>query len=194
MRNYRQAFTSPVVIQLCAVHALWSIGVYGFIMWLPTIIKQAAATDIVTVGWLSAVPYVAAVAAMLVVSWVSDRSGRRQSLVWPLLGLGALAFFCSYLLGPSHFWLSFALLTVAGAALYAPYGPFFALIPEVLPANVFGGAIGLINACGALGAFIGSWIVGYLIGLTGNPGAAYVFMTLGVLSSALLMAVVKVRR
>ncbi|MGY4817324.1 MFS transporter [Pseudomonas chlororaphis subsp. piscium] len=193
VRNYRQAFTSPVVIQLCAVHALWSIGVYGFIMWLPTIIKQAAATDIVTVGWLSAVPYVAAVAAMLVVSWVSDRSGRRQSLVWPLLGLGALAFFCSYLLGPSHFWLSFALLTVAGAALYAPYGPFFALIPEVLPANVFGGAIGLINACGALGAFIGSWIVGYLIGLTGNPGAAYVFMTLGVLSSALLMAVVKVR-
>ena len=35
----------------------------------------------------------------------------------------------------------------------------------------------LINACGALGAFVGSWIVGYLIGLTGNPGAAYIFMT-----------------
>ncbi|MCT8960880.1 MFS transporter [Pseudomonas veronii] len=194
VRNYRQAFTSPVVIQLCCVHALWSIGVYGFIMWLPTIIKQAAATDIVTVGWLSAVPYVAAVAAMLAVSWMSDKSQQRKHFVWPLLALGALAFFCSYLLGPSHFWLSFALLSIAGAALYAPYGPFFALIPEVLPSNVFGGAIGLINACGALGAFVGSWIVGYLIGLTGNPGAAYIFMTVGVLSSALLMAWVKVRR
>ena len=63
-----------------------------------------------------------------------------------------------------------------------------ALIPEVIPANVFGGAIGLINACGALGAFVGSWIVGYLIGLTGNPGVAYIFMTAGVLSSALLSA------
>ena len=60
--------------------------------------------------------------------------------------------------------------------------------------HVFGGAIGLINACGALGAFIGSWIAGYLIGLTGNPGAAYIFMTVGVLSSALLMAWVKVRQ
>lgn len=194
VRNYRQAFTRPVVIQLCCVHALWSIGVYGFIMWLPTIIKQAGAADIVTVGWLSAVPYMAAIAAMVTVSWASDKSGQRKAFIWPLLALGALAFFCSYLLGSTHFWLSFALLTVAAAALYAPYGPFFALIPEILPANVFGGAIGLINACGALGAFAGSWIVGHLIGLTGNPGAAYIFMTLGVLSSALLMAWVKVRR
>jgi sugar phosphate permease len=194
VRNYRQAFTSPVVVQLCCVHALWSIGVYGFIMWLPSIIKQAAAADIVTVGWLSAVPYVAAVATMLAVSWASDKTQQRKPFIWPLLALGAMAFFCSFLLGSSHFWLSFALLTIAGAALYAPYGPFFALIPEIIPSNVFGGAIGLINACGALGAFVGSWIVGYLIGLTGNPGAAYIFMTAGVLSSALLMAWVKVLR
>ncbi|WKN21578.1 MFS transporter [Azotobacter vinelandii] len=193
IRNYRQAFMTPVVIRLCLVHALWSVGMYGFIMWLPSIIKQAAAIDIVTVGWLSAVPYMVAVMTMLAVSWASDRSQRRKIFVWPLLGIGALAFLLSYLLGADHFWMSFILLSVAGAAMYAPYGPFFALIPEILPANVFGGAIGLINACGALGAFLGSWIVGYLIGLTGNPGAAYIFMTVCVLSSAVLMAIVKVR-
>lgn len=191
VRNYRQAFTSKIVIQLCCVHALWSIGVYGFIMWLPSIIKQASASDIVTTGWLSAVPYVAAVITMLVVSWVSDKTQKRELFIWPLLGIGALAFLGSYLLGADHFWLSFGLLCVAGAAMYAPYGPFFALIPELLPANVFGGAIGLINACGALGAFLGSWIVGYLIGLTGNPGAAYIFMTAGMLASAVLMLCVK---
>ena len=191
VRNYRQAFTSKIVIQLCCVHALWSIGVYGFIMWLPSIIKQASASDIVTTGWLSAVPYVAAVITMLVVSWVSDKTQKRKLFIWPLLGIGALAFLGSYLLGADHFWLSFGLLCVAGAAMYAPYGPFFALIPELLPANVFGGAIGLINACGALGAFLGSWIVGYLIGLTGNPGAAYIFMTAGMLASAVLMLCVK---
>ena len=191
VRNYRQAFTSKIVIQLCFVHALWSIGVYGFIMWLPSIIKQASASDIVTTGWLSAVPYVAAVITMLVVSWVSDKTQKRKLFNWPLLGIGALAFLGSYLLGADNFWLSFSLLCVAGAAMYAPYGPFFALIPELLPANVFGGAIGLINACGALGAFLGSWIVGYLIGLTGNPGAAYIFMTAGMLASAVLMLCVK---
>lgn len=190
VRNYRQAFTSSLVIKLCLVHALWSIGVYGFIMWLPSIIKQASASDIVTTGWLSAVPYVAAIIAMVVVSWASDKTGQRKLFVWPLLALGALAFLGSYLLGSTHFWLSFSLLTLAAATMYAPYGPFFALIPELLPRNVFGGAIGLINACGALGAFLGSWIVGYLIGLTGDPGAAYVFMTAGMLASAVIMGTV----
>ena len=47
----------------CLFVLLWSSGVYGFIMWLPSIIKQAAAADIVTVGWLSSVPYVASVRA-----------------------------------------------------------------------------------------------------------------------------------
>lgn len=194
MRNYRQAFTSPLVIKLCLVHALWSIGVYGFIMWLPSIIKQASAAEIVTTGWLSSVPYVAAVIAMVGVSWASDKTAQRKLFVWPLLALGALAFLGSYLLGSTHFWLSFALLSVAAAAMYAPYGPFFALIPELLPANVFGGAIGLINACGALGAFLGSWLVGYLIGLTGNPGAAYIFMTAGMLAAALIMGTVATTR
>lgn len=83
MRSYRQAFTSPLVIKLCLVHALWSIGVYGFIMWLPSIIKQASAADIVTTGWLSSVPYVAAVIAMVGVSWASDKTAQRKLFVWP---------------------------------------------------------------------------------------------------------------
>ena len=29
-------------------------------------------------------------------------------------------------------------LIVAGGAMYAPYGPFFAIVPEMLPKNVAG--------------------------------------------------------
>ena len=53
--------------------------------------------------------------------------------------IGAGVFYASYALGPAHFWLSFALLVAAAAAMYAPYGPFFAWIAESLPANVSGG-------------------------------------------------------
>lgn len=34
------------------------------------------------------------------------------------LVLGALGFYGSYLLGPAHFWPSFALLLIAGGAMY----------------------------------------------------------------------------
>ncbi|QFG76886.1 hypothetical protein DMB90_17540 [Raoultella planticola] len=68
VRNYGEALRSRNVIMLCAVHALWSIGVYGFMMWMPSILKNAAQMDIVAVGWLAAVPYLAAICLMLTVS------------------------------------------------------------------------------------------------------------------------------
>ncbi|MCY1225771.1 putative tartrate transporter [compost metagenome] len=184
VKNYREAFRSPKVIILSLQYFCWSIGVYGFVLWLPSILKQAANLDIVQAGWLSSLPYLAAVIAMLVVSWASDRMQKRKRFVWPPLLIAALAFYGSYALGSEYFWISYVLLVVAGACMYAPYGPFFAIVPEVLPSNVAGGAMALINSMGALGSFAGSWLVGYLNGATGGPGASYLFMC-----GALLMAV-----
>ena len=68
--------------------------------------------------------------------------------------------------------------------MYAPYGPFFAIIPEILPVNVAGGAMALINSLGALGSFVGAYIVGYLNGITGGFGASYIFMSGSLLAAA----------
>src|ERR1044071_3951847 len=145
-------------------------------MWLPSIIKAAPNMDIVTTGWLSSLPYVFAIVGMLTASYYSDKTLNRKIFVWPFLLIGAVAFYCSYLIGTDSFWTSFVLLVIAGAAMYSPYGPFFAIIPEVLPQNVAGGAMALINSFGALGSFAGSYIVGYLHGTTGGFGASYNFM------------------
>jgi len=73
--------------------------------------------------------------------------------------------------------------------MYAPYGPFFAIMPEILPANVTAGAIALINSLGALGSFAGSYLVGYLNGVTGGFGASYIFMAGSLLIAAILTIV-----
>ena len=186
VKNYGEAFKSRVVILLSLQYALWSIGVYGFVMWLPSILNAAPDMTIVKTGWLSAVPYVAAIIGMLSASYFSDKTLNRKAFVWPFLLLGALAFYGSYAVGAHHFWLSFALLILAGGAMYAPYGPFFAIIPELLPKNVAGGAMALINSFGALGSFIGAYIVGYLNGTTGGFGASYLFMAGSLLLSAII--------
>ncbi|MEO6962267.1 MAG: MFS transporter, partial [Puia sp.] len=138
VKNYGEAFRSRVVILLCLQYALWSIGVYGFVMWLPSIIHVAPDMTMVRTGWLSSVPYILAVLAMLGASYFSDKTGNRKAFVWPFLFIGAIAFYSSYLVGTSNFWLSFVLLIIAGGAMYAPYGPFFAIITEILPRNVAG--------------------------------------------------------
>ncbi|TQI78080.1 sugar phosphate permease [Serratia fonticola] len=191
VRNYGEAFRSRNVILLCMQYFAWSIGVYGFVLWLPSILRSGMQMGMVEAGWLSSVPYLAATIAMIVVSWASDKMQNRKLFVWPLLLIGALAFFGSYAVGPNHFWISYGLLVVAGAAMYAPYGPFFAIIPEMLPKNVAGGAMALINSMGALGSFFGSWFVGYLNGATGSPSASYMFMAIALLAAVGLTLIVK---
>ncbi|ALD44646.1 MFS transporter [Serratia marcescens] len=194
VRNYGEAFRSRNVILLCVQYFAWSIGVYGFVLWLPSILRSGMQMGMVEAGWLSAVPYLAATIAMIVVSWASDKMQNRKLFVWPLLLIGALAFFGSYAVGTNHFWISYGLLVVAGAAMYAPYGPFFAIIPEMLPKNVAGGAMALINSMGALGSFFGSWFVGYLNGATGSPAASYMFMAIALVVAVVLTLIVKPAR
>jgi sugar phosphate permease len=189
VKNYAAAFKSKVVILLCLQYALWSIGVYGFVIWLPSIIKAAPQMSIIKTGWLSSLPYAFAIIGMITASYFSDKTLNRKIFVWPFLLIASLAFYGSYLIGPNNFWLSFVLLVVAGTAMYAPYGPFFAILTEILPANVTAGAIALINSFGALGSFAGSYLVGYLNGTTGGFGASYIFMAGSVLLSAIITVV-----
>ena len=194
VHNYAEAFKSRNVILLCMQYFAWSIGVYGFVLWLPSILRSGMQMGMVEAGWLSSVPYLAATIAMILVSWASDKMQNRKIFVWPLLLIGALAFFASWAIGPNNFWISYSLLVVAAAAMYAPYGPFFAIIPEMLPKNVAGGAMALINSLGALGSFFGSWFVGYLNGNTGSPAASFIFMAVSLLVSVILTLMVKPNR
>ncbi|MDE8555013.1 MFS transporter [Pantoea vagans] len=187
VKNYREAFRSSKVLSLAFIHFFWNIGMYGFIMWLPSILKTASGLSIVATGWLSAAPYLLAVPLMLGVSWFSDKYQQRKAIVVTFLGLGALCFIGSFSLGASRFWISYTLLVIAGGAMYTPYGPFFAAIPEMIPRNVVAGAISFVVCFGALGSFVGAWIVGYLNGLTSSPMTSYVFMG-GSLVVAVLLA------
>jgi sugar phosphate permease len=186
VKNYGMMLRSPGVIMLSFQYALWSIGVYGFVMWLPSIIKAVPNMDIVSTGWYAALPYLFAIIGMIVASWLSDKTGNRRVFVWPLLLIGAIAFYGSYLVGENNFYLSYTLLIIAGAMMYAPYGPFFAIIPEVLPANVAGVAMAVINSFGALGSFIGAYVVGLLNAKYGDFSMSYLFMAGSLAVSSLL--------
>ncbi len=193
VKNFFAACRLPIVWVLCLLYALWGIVVNGFLLWLPAILHHGPGVDIIGTGWLSAIPYFLAIIAMMATSWFSDSSGNRKLAIWPFFLLGAVSFFCCWLYGFDHFWLNFTLLCLAGLSMYAPYGPFFALITEILPVNVTGGAIALINSCGSLGAFSGTFFVGYLSGISGDFRSAYIFMAASFLLAALVAMTVRTK-
>ncbi|POX36334.1 MFS transporter [Streptomyces sp. Ru73] len=191
--SYLAALRSRNVVLLSLQYFLWSLGVYGFVFWLPSIVRAGSDEGIGLTGLISALPYLFACAAMLWNSRASDRAGARGRYVWPWLLLGAAGFYGSYLLGDA-FWLSYPLLCVAAAGMYAPYGPYFATIPELLPQKLSAAAVGLINAFGALGGFAGSYLIGTLNDVTGSTAASFLTMAGCLVLAALLMFAVRAPR
>jgi sugar phosphate permease len=189
--NMAAALRNPNVILLSLQYLLWSIGVYGFVLWLPVMVHKGSAASMGVTGLLSAIPYAASIVLMLINSYFSDRASSRSRFVWPYLLLAGAAFFGSYLAADHNFWIAFGFLIIAGGCMYAPYGPFFAIIPEMLPANVAGEVTALINSMGALGSFLGSYLVGYLQGATGSSKAGYLLMSLSLLLSSVLILVLR---
>jgi sugar phosphate permease len=187
------AFRQRNVVRLCVNYFFWSAGIYGFVIWLPVVIRNATGAAMGRTGLLSAAPYFVAVLLMLAVSHFSDRSGRRLGFVIPFLVAAGAGLAGSYLCVDRSFPLAYACIIAAGSCMYAPYGPFFAMVPELLPRNVAGETIALINCCGALGAFFGTELVGVLRTYTGSSQAGFLVMALSVIFSGAVLVGMKGR-
>ncbi|WP_158945674.1 MFS transporter [Granulicella sp. S190] len=183
----RQAFVRADVLLLSVLYFFWSLGVYGFVLWLPTMVRRGTTLSMGRTGLLSAMPYAAGVFLMMLVSFVSDKLGSRERLVWPFLLLGGAALLGSFLLSERSFVAAFTCLVVGGGCMYAPYGPFFAIFPERLPATVTAEVLALVNSAGALGGFVGSYLVGWLGTVTGNSRAGYLLMSVALGMAGVVM-------
>ena len=171
---------------LSAQYFWWSVGIYGFVLWLPTIVRHGASLSMGKTGLLSALPYVLAIPCLIIVGQLSDRTMRRKEFVWPCMLIAGIAMMGSFLFGGKSFTMAFACMVVACGAMYASYGPFFAMVPERTPPAMAGEVFAMVNSSGALGAFVGSYLVGLLQALTHNPQASYLFMAISFLIAALI--------
>jgi sugar phosphate permease len=187
----REALLRGDVLLLCVQYFCWSLGVYGFVLWLPSIVRRGAAVSMAQTGLLAAVPYLAAILLMLVVAYVSDKTLQRKAIVWPFLLVSGVAMMGAFLIAEKSFVLAFVGLVIAGGCMYAPYGPFFAIIPERVPRSVTAEVLALINSAGALGGFFGSYFVGWLRAETGNARAGYLLMSVSLMVSALLLLLLR---
>jgi len=184
--SLRSILLRPIALLLSLQYFCWSLGVYGFVLWLPTIVHRGAALSMGKTGLLTALPYVFAILFLLKVAQISDRTMRRQELVWPFLLLAGFAMLGSFLLAEHSFPLAFTCLVISCGCMYAPYGPYFAIIPERVPPEVVGETFAMVNSSGALGGFIGAYLLGLLHAITGSQRAGYLLMALSFIFAALL--------
>ncbi len=159
--SWRDVFSSSVVWRLVVVYFLIQVGFYGLNLWLPHIVTTTTGGSDVLVGFVTAIPYVAAIIGLYLNARAADRNGRYAFHVLISLAIAAVALVASVLL-VSIAWLSIALVSVAMAGALAYDGPFWAAASRAMPAALAGTAMGLINALGNLGGFVGPYVGGYL--------------------------------
>jgi MFS family permease len=182
--GYLAALLSPQVLILTVIYFLRNFGSYGSLFWLPTALAKARKLSDLTLGNVVAIPYILAGILMVVTAKSSDNTGERRAHMSATFIVSGGSFLAA--LAVQQFpLLSFSLLSLAVAAVYASLGPFWAIPTETLPRKVVATAMGLINAIGNLGGYFGPVVVGYFLKRSG--GFVYGF---GILGVALLIGAV----
>ena len=185
-----RVLVSSHVWWLGTVYFLIVAGLYGFSLWLPQLVKGSGTLSNLEVGAITAVPYLVAAAGMVLVGGSSDRSGERHlHLAAP--ALAAAAGFLAVALVRTPVPLV-AALSVAAFGLLACLGPFWALPTAFLKEEAGAGGIALINSMGALGGFVGPYLLGVVKDRTGSftPG----LLLLGAMAAVAAGMVLGMRR
>ena len=160
--GYWEAFTDRRILLLALAYFFWMAGFYGYTLWMPNVVKNLTnGGSSFRVGLLSAIPFLFAIISMLVNSvWSDRRMQRRAHVVIPLF-IGAIGLIGGQICGRSAL-LQMAFLVIAAIGIYGPFGPFWAIPSSLARAEVVGASIGIINAIGNLGGFLGPYAVGYI--------------------------------
>ena len=195
IRSYSiwQALRHRDVILLTICYFCAMTGSYGIAFWLPTILKHLSGRSDLQVTLLAALPYVAALITQQLNGWHSDRTcERRWHSAVPVFVCGiALAFAVLY---RTNLTVSILLFVVAGGAFYG-FQPCFWAVPTLfLSESAAAASIGLINAVGNLGGFVGPLVMGYLAGRTHSFAAGLLYLVASLFVSGLLMLAVGAKR
>ncbi len=164
--GYRPAMLNRSVLLMSATYFFWLVGAAGIFMWIPAIIKELSTQAITETGLLSTLPYFAALAGLLIIGRISDRTGNRTRPVY--VSLFFLGFFLLLSVFSHQAVISLAFLICAGTFLFSPHAPFWAIPAEMFAPNLRGAAMGMISLIGNFGAFAGPCAVGYVRQETGS--------------------------
>jgi ACS family tartrate transporter-like MFS transporter len=162
------ALADPRVLICTAIQFGFTLGSYGIGIWLPLMLKEYHLSNL-TIGWISAIPYLFASAGMILWARIVDEKGKRivnLAAACLLGGIGLLAPIVSGSLGFAVIGFSAALVGVTAARAI-----FWAIPTRFLTGVAAAGGLAFINSIATVGGFVGPSMMGWLREFSGS----YVF-------------------
>lgn len=158
-------FSDKRVWHMSAIYFAFVMGQYGLTFWLPTLIKAAGVQGVLNIGLLTAIPYLIAVAAMVLIGASADRNReRRWHLIIPcLIGTAGLT---ASALAAQNTTLAIVALCFAAAGILTCSPLFWSLPTAFLAGTSAAAGIAAVNSVGNLAGFISPFVVGWVKDVT----------------------------
>jgi MFS family permease len=160
-----QVLKNKRVWVMSAIYFSMAMSLYGVSFWLPTLIKGMGVSDNLTIGLLSAIPWLAGAVAMLLFGRSADRhKERRWHVVIPML-MAASGLVLS-VLWASNVYFAFIALIWACMGIVSAIPLFWSLPTSFLGGAAAAAGIAAINSIANLAGFVAPYVVGWLKQLT----------------------------
>jgi MFS transporter, ACS family, tartrate transporter len=164
-----QTLMDKRIWHLTAIYFTATIGMYAMTFWMPQLIKAIVPKySNTTVGVLVMVPYLAALAAMILVGRSSDKRLERHYHAAIPLAIGAIAFILLSATPGSPVLLSVVLWCLVASGIESAWSPLWSLPNEFLAGFSAAAGIAFINSVGNLGGFVGPYAIGAMNKTTGT--------------------------
>jgi len=172
--------------RLTMVYFLNTVVTYGVFLWLPKIMQDASHAGGFTVSILTALPFVVALIAMIVIGRHSDRTGERR---WHVAGCAIAA--ATGLILAAAFQDNLLLLvlsfTLSQSGQRSVMSVFWAIPQRLLGGTAAAAGIAFINAIGNLGGWVGPSVMGFLRQSTGTYSFGLLVLSCSLIAEALLV-------
>ncbi len=179
-----ETFRNGRVWALTLVYFGQNVSGYGFVIFLPQIIKRFGVSDVQT-GFINAIPFAFAAVAMVLWGLHSDRTGERNKHCAAACMLNFITLAACTLVANPYLLMLLIILSQMGQSAIAP--TFWALPTAMLSGAAAAGGIAMINAVGNLGGFLGPYAMGYIRDATGNFNLGLLFISCGALVAGIVV-------
>ena len=145
------------------VYAVWMAGT-----WVPAMFEELGVRTIAMASLLSSLIGIAAIPGLILTGWVSDRlfrldKGRKGLIAFEFVMMGLFMFLMGLAVGRR--WSPYAAAAIVfgiGFFAWGHWAAFYALIADIVPADIRGACYGLTNAINFLGSLIAPPLTGWI--------------------------------
>ncbi|MNQ97648.1 putative metabolite transport protein NicT [compost metagenome] len=161
---------------LAAIYFCVVMGQYAITFWLPTLVRNSGVSDPLHIGFLTSLPYLCAIAAMLLVGRSGDKHReRRWHLIIPMIA-GAIGLSLAALMGGNP-TLSILSLCLAASGILSATSLFW-MLPTTLLGGVSAAAgIAAVNSFANLAGFCSPYLIGWITTITGSSAIGMYLIT-----------------